>query len=177
MSTEGTAKLIEEAIVKALEYENRVRDVYREACEKSKDPIGRKVFGVLADEEQGHVDYLEAKLVALRSSGEVTPGDLHTVLPTKEAIEAGVEGLRSELAETGDRATEEALLRRALALEEETSNFYFSMVKTLPEEGIAFFNPFLAIEQGHVSIVQAELDSVTGMGFWFDYQEFDLEVG
>lgn len=177
MGAEETAKLIEEAIVKALEYENKVRDVYVEACGQSQDPVGRKVFGVLAEEEQGHVDYLEAKLEALRADGKVTPGGLDTALPTKKAIEAGVEQLRSKLAPTGDRSTEEALLRKALVLEEETSDFYFSMVKQLPQEGVDFFNPFLAIEQGHVTIVQAELDSVTGMGFWFDYQEFDLEVG
>jgi hypothetical protein len=35
----------------------------------------------------------------------------------------------------------------------------------------------MAIEDGHVAIVQAELDSVTQMGFWFDYREFDLEAG
>ena len=33
----------------------------------------------------------------------------------------------------------------------------------------------LEIEEGHVAIVQAELDSLQGMGFWFDMQEFNLE--
>ena len=51
------------------------------------------------------------------------------------------------------------------------------MVNELPREGRDFFSPFLTIEDGHVAIVQAELDSVTNSGFWFDYQEFDLEAG
>jgi hypothetical protein len=33
----------------------------------------------------------------------------------------------------------------------------------------------LEIEEGHVSIVQAELDSVQGLGYWFDVPEFALE--
>ncbi len=32
------------------------------------------------------------------------------------------------------------------------------------------------IEDGHLAIVQAQLDSVQGMGFWFDIAEFRLEA-
>jgi rubrerythrin len=177
MASKETTQLIEQAIVEALGYENRVRDIYREAVHQTKDPVGKKVFGVLGDEEQGHVDYLEVKLECLRSTGEVAPGGLETNLPTSEAIKTGIEKLRSQLASTEDRASEAELLRKALTMEEETSAFYLKMVRELPVEGQAFFSPFLAIEDGHVAIVQAELDSVTGMGFWFDYQEFNLEAG
>jgi hypothetical protein len=34
----------------------------------------------------------------------------------------------------------------------------------------------LEIEDGHLAIVQAQLDSVQGMGFWFDVAEFRLET-
>ena len=49
------------------------------------------------------------------------------------------------------------------------------MVSELPPEGRALFERFLEIEQGHVAIVQAEIDAVSGLGFWFDVQEFRLE--
>jgi hypothetical protein len=39
------------------------------------------------------------------------------------------------------------------------------------------FQRFVEIEQGHLAIVQAEIDSVSGLGFWFDMREFDLETG
>jgi len=177
MANPITITLIEQAMVKALTYENQVRDVYREACGLTKDPIGLKIFGVLAEEEQSHVDYLEAKLEALRSSGEVVAGELRTALPSPEVIRAGIAALRSELTPVADRETEQSLLLKAVSMEKETSDFYHAMVRELPPEGQAFFRPFLAIEDGHVVIVQAELDSVTGLGFWFDYQEFDLEAG
>lgn len=172
-----TAGVIEEAIQKALEYEARVRDVYASALERARDPVGRKVFDVLAQEEQGHIDYLEHKLATLRETGELAPGGLDTKLPSKEAIEAGVKNLERELTPDGVLETEAELLRKALAVEEETSSFYKRMVDELPRDGRDFFEPFLAIEEGHVAIVQAELDSVTQMGFWFDYREFDLEAG
>jgi hypothetical protein len=31
------------------------------------------------------------------------------------------------------------------------------------------------IEEGHQAIVQAEIDSVSGMGVWFDTMELSLE--
>lgn len=180
MADQETRQILDEAIVKALEYENRVRDVYRDACEQTSDPTGRKVFEVLAEEEQGHVDYLEAKLETLRTTGEVAASRIETALPSSEAIEAGIAKLKSTLSGAAERKSheqEESLLRKALAVEEETSQFYRRMVSDLPPQGQAFFGPFLAIEEGHVAIVQAELDSLTGMGFWFDFQEFDLETG
>jgi hypothetical protein len=51
------------------------------------------------------------------------------------------------------------------------------MVRELPVEGQNLFSRFLEIEDGHGAIVQAEIDSVKRMGFWFDLKEFDLEAG
>jgi hypothetical protein len=50
-------------------------------------------------------------------------------------------------------------------------------VRDLPAEEKAMFERFVEIEEGHKSIVQAEIDCVTGMGFWFDIAEFRLEAG
>ncbi len=167
---------IEQAIETAIKYENRVRDVYKDAVCKTNDEIGQRVFGVLAKEEQGHVDYLEHMLSKVRAGEAVVPGELTSALPTKAAIEAGVKKLTKQLQSTCLDAEVE-LLRKALHVEEETSAFYRKVVGDLPPEGQALFSPFIAIEDGHVAIVQAEIDSITGMGFWFDYQEFDFEMG
>jgi hypothetical protein len=37
------------------------------------------------------------------------------------------------------------------------------------------FARFVEIEEGHEAIVQAEIDALTGLGYWFDFQEFRLE--
>ena len=37
------------------------------------------------------------------------------------------------------------------------------------------FRRFVEIEEGHQKIVQAEIDCVSGAGFWFDSMEFKLE--
>jgi hypothetical protein len=51
------------------------------------------------------------------------------------------------------------------------------MVAELPPEGQQLFGRFLEIEEAHAAIVQAEIDSVNGTGFWFDVMEFSLEAG
>jgi hypothetical protein len=51
------------------------------------------------------------------------------------------------------------------------------MVGELSGERQRLFARFLEIEEGHVAIVQAEIDAVSGSGFWFDMKEFDLEKG
>jgi rubrerythrin len=73
------------------------------------------------------------------------------------------------------RGTEFESLKKALDLELETSAFYKKMVATLDDDGRRLFERFVEIEEGHVAIVQAEMDLVSGTGFWFDTAEFDLE--
>ncbi|MGD9017743.1 MAG: ferritin family protein, partial [Desulfobacterales bacterium] len=62
----------EQAIREALVYEKRIRDMYKEAAAKTQDPTAIKLFGALAKDEQGHVDYLEHRLTQLETEGQVT---------------------------------------------------------------------------------------------------------
>ena len=167
---------LEEAIKTAIEFEENVRDVYVHARDNSVNEVGKRVFTVLANEEQGHVDYLNHKLQQLEETGSVDSDDLETVIPSAEAIAKGVANLESRLP-SNDRDTETDMLKKALQVEVEASNFYKKMVDEMDEEGQKFFHRFMEIEEGHVAIVQAELDSVMGNGFWFDMMEFNLEAG
>jgi rubrerythrin len=166
---------LEEAIKTAIEYEEKVRGVYFKARDDATNEIGKRVFKVLAKEEQEHVTYLQEKLEELKNTGKVTAGGLATVIPSREAIAEGVAKLENRL-EAEDRDTEVKMLKRALQVEVETSEFYKKMVRELDTEGQRFFSPFLEIEEGHVSLVQAEIDCLSGTGFWFDMREFSLEL-
>ena len=165
-----------EAIQTALTYERRVRDIYRDGAEQAPDAVGQRVLGALAEEEQGHVDYLERCLAEWQQDGRVTALKLQTVVPSQETIEAGLRGLTPDTQEPPKRSVEIDLLKQALQAEQETTAFYERMVAELDEAGRALFEPFLHIERGHTAIVQAEIDALTGTGFWFDFPEFSLEV-
>lgn len=169
----------EEAIRTAIEFEKRVTAVYEQAAAGSGDDAGRKVFSALAAEEQGHVAYLEHKLVQLAETGGFTAEPLQTVVPSSDRIAEGISRMKQQVAQTEatDRSQELAFLRQALEAEEETSAFYQRMVDELDAAGRELFANFLDIEQGHKLIVQSEIDALTGMGFWFDFAEFNLEAG
>jgi rubrerythrin len=168
---------LEEAITTALEFEGRVHRTYSEAVESAEHDVARKVFSTLCDEEMEHIKYLRDRLEEWRTTGTITVARLDTVLVPKPAIEAAAARLRERL--EGDarevRGSEFESLKKALDVERETSTFYKKMVATLNDEGRRLFERFVEIEEGHVAIVQAEMDLVSGTGYWFDTAEFDLE--
>ena len=169
---------IEEAIETALKFEKMVHAQYEAEAKNAGDATVKKVFATLAQEEQGHVAYLESRLAEWQKEGRLSPEKLRTVLPSAERIRAGVGRLRAGVGkQAGSRDAELSSLYRALAAENETSAFYLQMVRELPAEGQSLFSRFLEIEDGHAAIVQAEIDNFKSMGFWFDMKEFDLEAG
>jgi len=169
---------IEEAIKTAIVYERKVHGTYVSAAKRAEDATAKKVFATLAEEEQGHINYLESRLLEWQREAQLSDEKLQTVLPSNERIKAGVKRLRTQVAQRkGNHDSELDSLRQALAAEDETSTFYQRMVSELPAEGQRLFSRFLEIEEGHGAVVQAEIDSVTQNGFWFDLREFDLEVG
>lgn len=166
---------VEEAIKTAIEYETKVRGVYAKAVEQTADPVGKRILGVLANEEQHHLDYLRSRLEQWKSTGKVTAEGLQTAIPSAKMIEAGVSKLETQMAGQGRGIAELQILKKALEVELETTNFYKKMVRELPAEGQELFARFVEIEDGHLAIVQAELDYASGTGFWFDFMEFNLE--
>jgi rubrerythrin len=171
---------LEKAIKTAIEFETRVKAVYKEASEQVTNPVGKKVFEALAEEEQGHLDYLNYKLDEWKTDGKLTPTNLGTKMPKREAIESEtkkIEGKVHSHDEDRSKNTELKMLNNALAVETETGNFYKQMVRELPAEGQELFARFVEIEEGHLAIVQAEIDYISGPGYWFDFREFDLAGG
>jgi len=164
---------LEAAIKMAIDYETRVRDAYLNSVDDIADEAGQRVFRVLGEEEQGHIDYLRERLDEWKSDGKVSMARLETMVPPAHVIEEGVKKLDDHLSER-DFGTEREMLRKAVALERETSDFYHKMARDLGEEG-QLFNRFLEIEDGHLAIVQAELNYLMRTGTYFDFQEFNLE--
>jgi len=165
------------AIKTALEFERKVLAVYQDAEKHATDPDGQQVFRQLAKEEEGHVAYLESRLSEWQKSGHIVQQELKTAFPDKGRIVEGRKRMAKPLRTKSASARDVEYLRRALAAERETSAFYQKMVAELPEERRKLFARFLEIEEGHVAIVEAELDAVSGSGFWFGIKEFDIEKG
>ena len=165
---------LEEAIVTALEHENRVRDHYAEAARGTRTPKSKKFFEVLAHEEQGHVEYLQAKLLEWRSEGIIREEVLVSAVPSAEWISRGV-GAAMGRAKGAASEDDAQRLHTALRLEEEVSEYYRGLVGTIGPDGEPMFRRFLEIEDGHTAIVRAEIDVLQQTGYFFDFQEFTQE--
>jgi rubrerythrin len=169
---------LQEALSCALEVEQKVRDHYGDCAVKIQAPLGRKVFEALAREEQGHVEYLQSCLAQWQATGAIAAAALPSVLPAPAWIrEAGGKVADSALAPGGStgRAHQPELffLEEALELERMTNAFYQDLVDKLdPEHRVLFFG-FLDIEDGHLALVQAEIDALEGHGHWFDFTDLD----
>jgi len=164
----------EEAIQTAIQYETRIRDLYRQSADSTRDPAARRVFGALAADEQRHVDYLQHKLAQWRETGRIDAEGLAARLPSAEAIARSLEAMQGPMSRE-DRSDEKRMLGKALQVEVETSRFYERMVAEMPADTRDLFARFMEIENGHIAVVQAELDFLSRNGYWFDFQEFDME--
>ena len=168
---------LDDAIKTALEYEIGVHGVYLDAMNKTADPSAKRIFKVLCDEEMGHVEYLKNRLNEWQNTGKINVEKLETSIPGKQAINQSLQDLRRTMKpKPTQQRLELELLKKALDSEVKTSNFYKEMVRTLDGDGQALFKRFVEIEEGHEAIVQAEIDSVSHLGFWFDTPEFRLEM-
>ncbi|MDP3479633.1 MAG: ferritin family protein [Desulfoprunum sp.] len=165
---------LDEAILTAIEYETRVRDHYLNSTDRIRNRAGRRVFELLASEEQGHIDYLLARLGQWRRDGTLSLFSLTSALPTGEDLQKALKSV--EQLEPRDILDDERqVLDVALNLEKETSDYYRRLVGQVDGPAREMFKRFLEIEDGHVAMVQAEIDYLSDNGFWFDFAEFNME--
>ncbi|MFC1788713.1 hypothetical protein ACFLZE_02215 [Thermodesulfobacteriota bacterium] len=165
---------IEKAIRTAMDYETKIRDIYRDAFEKVSDPEGKRFFKMMGDDEQHHLDYLKHKLQLWQETGQLSAEKLESSIPAKEIIQRETKKVEAHMAQK-DFSSVKIILSRALKVEVETSGFYQNMVNEMTDEGQKMFARFLEIEENHIAAVQAELDYITNTGYWFDFKEFDME--
>ncbi len=165
---------LEAALKSALAFETRIRDLYLEAVARTDDTAGKKIFQDLADDEQNHVAYLESRLDEWHSAGAISAEKLSSTIPDKATIRKAAAGLRSKF-EQDARGLKQQMLSRALEMEIETSRFYEQLVEQVADDHKSMFARFLEIENNHIEAVQFELDHLTNTGFWFGFEEFDME--
>jgi rubrerythrin len=168
---------LEDALTTAIAHETEVQHHYARGAGEILDAKGKHVFATLAKEELGHLAYLESRLDEWHRTGRVSAPQLATVVPSQGWIAAA----RARAAEAPEPTIavkgEMELLKVALDLEHRTSAFYRRLVETLAVGERELFARFLEIEEGHLAVVQAEIDALAGHGSWFDVMEFRLEAG
>jgi rubrerythrin len=159
----------------ALEYEEKIRDLYRTAAGIVDDDRGKAIFMALANDEQGHVDFLHYSLGQLQKKMPIDLTRLKTSIPARAEIDSNLEKMKAKIPERmlGDIKT---VLGSALQLEKETSAYYHDARDKSEGEIRKIFDKFYEIEERHVDVVQIELDHAMHNGMWFNFMEVDLEA-
>ncbi|HSV56852.1 MAG TPA: ferritin family protein [Magnetospirillaceae bacterium] len=169
---------IEEAFRSSITYETRVRNLYLEAAAGTREAEARALYEILGRDEESHIDYLRQALERWMREGRIEPSGPATTLPLGDRLEAALLRASTPLAAAAagaDEGGERAALSKALTAEIETSAYYRFLADSLPPEAQGVFRRFAEIEDGHATIVRAQLDLVSRTGYWFDVREFDLE--
>jgi rubrerythrin len=163
-----------EALQISMDTEKKGYRFYRIAAESSKDPKGQKVFEQLARDEIEHMSVFAALYESLTNNepwmtyeealarhGQIDPDKL--IFPDGHVkAEEDFDDLNA--------------LKEALGFEKKAVEFYQDQVEKAEDDvARAFYGELVVIEEGHVKIIQAEIDSLSGTGFWLDYQEISLE--
>lgn len=166
---------IEQAIHSAIEFETRVRDTYSAAADQVGTAEARRFFQVMSREEQGHIDYLRSREQEWRSAGTLTAAPVPSALEEESWVRKASENLQ---ASAGDDARTSIVehLYAALRLEEQASTHYRDLIAAVEHpDAEAMFGHFLEIEDGHIAVVQAEIDFQAGTGVFYDMREFTLD--
>jgi len=165
---------IQEAIETAMQYEQKIRDLYGEAARQASTPEVKRFFQMLSDDEQRHFDYLTEQLGEWKTSGKLKMKPLQSKIPALEGMDGEAAPVKETLSEE-DRGDVKQALGKALKAELETSDFYRRLTDEFSDDAKKMFAGFLAIEENHVAAVQAELDYLNKSGYFFDVREFDME--
>lgn len=136
---------------------------------------GKDMYINLAQDEHVHVQKLHGRLnellVELLSKAVINAGEVKRIF----TVEPPAKG---EATRTPEIPTEEcAILEMAIQNEVEAQKFYGQQAEKSGDPLTEVLYRSLAKEEAnHEMLLRAELDSVKGHGFWFDFREFTLEA-
>ena len=160
----------------ALGFEQEIRDLYRTAESMVDDERGKAIFRNLADDEQSHIDFLEAGLKTLEKNGTIDTSLLTTKIPDIKVMQSKIEQMKTRIPERmlGDI---KSVLSSAFKMEVETTEFYKNAYDNTEGEIKKVMGKFVEIEQRHTDVVRIELDHASHNGFWFNFMELSMEEG
>ena len=163
-----------EALQIALDTEKKGYRFYMVAAKSSNDPKGREVFEHLAKDEIEHMGVIATMYESLTNN--------EPWITYEEAVEEYGKTPAEKIIfpdvpdEPQENFNDIQALEEALEFEKKAVTFYTNQAEAAEsEQAKAFYQSLIVIEEGHVQIIQAELDSLQGAGIWLGFQELSLE--
>ena len=157
----------------AIEIEDNGLEIFLKFARQTKDETGKNMFIRLALDEMQHRRILEQQFTKL-AEGQA----LKNIEIPKSEVEKIAPKIREKQQRTrGESGLKEIdALNTALDLEKKASKFFRDQAEAVNEpEAKALFIRLAEWEEAHFDIIQAELDSIQGTGFWFGIPEFQMD--
>lgn len=163
-----------DALNKAIHSEKAALETYLRFARQTKVVSGKDMFIRLSEDELGHREILEKELCAVQAGKPwckptFKPSDIEELLPKiadKHAKGHAEEGSSDDL----------TALNIALDMEKKAIAFYRrESEKTADATARRMYARLAGMEEAHYNLIQAELDNIKDIGFWFGIQEFTLE--
>jgi rubrerythrin len=162
-----------EAIKMAIDLEKNGRQFYKEAEAKTQNESGKRIFKLLAEEEIAHLRTFENMLDQDESlsNWKTWVGDL----PVNRQVPVFSENAPAATV-TKERTDEIEALRLAMKQEREAIAFFERVMDQAEDDLTRDIFEFIRDQEiYHYDLLQAEIDSITRTGFWFDLPEFRMD--
>ena len=161
-----------QAMKTAMEMELSGHKFFTDAAQRVESEVGKKLFGRLAKEELLHLKVFE-KVFGDVSRGVAWKDAVKSVEP--EVYVPYFDEARKNF-EPKDLNLELDFLKKALELERKAMAFFDQAAADAEDsEAREIFKKIREQEQLHYDLIQAEIDHLSGSGFWFDVREFDMD--
>lgn len=168
----NTSSQVATAIREAIKLEINGRAFFDRAAEITHNELGKKMFRKLAEEETGHLDTF-GQLFSAVIGGEDWRKfvDKEEIKSRSSVIEELVSRVKKE-----ERAGELEAIRIGMELEKKAIDFFEKSAKEATDsQAKKIFDKICEEERLHYDLLQAEYDSITNSGFWFDVAEFRMD--
>ncbi|MEO0087057.1 MAG: ferritin family protein [candidate division WOR-3 bacterium] len=157
----------------AINLEKEALSSYLRFGHQIEDLKGKNLFIRLAMDEFEHIEILERELEYFEKEKKIK--DVEIPLTEIEKTVINLKPLLPKEKKVSD-LNELNILQMALSLESKSIDFYQKQEKESSDEiAKKIWQRLKEIEEGHYKLIQAEIDSLTKTGFWFDFREFTLE--
>ena len=159
------------AVEMAMKMEQEAVDFYTQCAEKTSNPVGKKMFLSIADDEKYHI----ACAVNVQKGKPFTPSEVTPLGDMKKIFDRHKQDMLKQVPSTADELD---AFRVAMKMEGEAIAFYkkaSSQAATVEEKN--FFDCLIRDEEEHFSIFQNTYSFLSDSGNWFMWEEHSIVEG
>ncbi|MCG8336957.1 MAG: ferritin family protein [Proteobacteria bacterium] len=159
------------AIEIALQNELRERDFYLKQADKTQNPVGKKMFAAIAEDENEHYEQLKAIHQKLEANG-TWPEEVSAVIQDTDVRE-----VLQDLPKLADKNTETSsddreAIKIAIDFEKNAYKFYIELQeKAVDAQEKSFFEHLAKIEWDHVKSLEDTLLFFEDPATWYEQKE------